>query len=268
MPLGKVNRLRSDYFAIVQQLENFAYRSRSAKAFIAVSEKLKRELKQYHDLDHQVTMIHHGIDLETFHPANRLRFRHAIRSELNIAEDQCVALYVGDWQKAGSTLLRSLQQANSIHLVAVTKSNRTLLLREICDAKLSERVTLVQSTQEINRYYAAADLFVFPSYYDTFGMVVAEAMATGLPVIVSRQTGASEWIEHESTGWIVESALDANAFGHAMNCMASDAALRLQLGTAARLTAENHDWDRVANKTLDVYRGILSPEGRSFLKRR
>ena len=256
---GQRQSLRKKVFrSIVQWLERRAYQKRAAKQFIAVSYKLKNELALYHGLDDQVVVIHHGIDTATFHPDNRARDRQSVRSEHAIDDSQCVALYVGDWQKAGISLLHSLQSTESVHLMVVTKTNRSIVQREIDQANLTDRVTLVEPTREIYRYYAASDMFVFPSYYDTFGMVVAEAMASGLPAIVSRQTGASEWILNDQNGIIVESASDAGSFSQAMNRLAKDPALRSAIGEAARSTTIEHSWDRVAIETMDVYRRVLN----------
>jgi UDP-glucose:(heptosyl)LPS alpha-1,3-glucosyltransferase len=247
---------------IAERLERQAFHPKAANAFIAVSHKLKRELAQYHDLTDQVTAIHHGIDCETFHPDNRSRFRNAVRSEVSLDDSQCVALYVGDWQKAGTTLVRAIAATTNVHLMVVTKTPRAIVEQEIHAADLSKRVTLVPSTRQIERYYAAADMFVFPSYYDTFGMVVAEAMATGLPVIVSRQTGAAEWVENHRNGIIIESSNDSQAFATAMEELACQPESRSNLGEAARATALEHSWDRVAEETMNVYRSVLNSESK------
>ena len=243
---------------IVQRLENRAYHRNSAKAFIAVSHKLKRELSQYHRLNDEVTVIHHGIDTAIFHPDNRLHDWRAVRTLVSIDDSKCVAMYVGDWQKAGDTLLRALRVAESVHLMVVTKTKRALVESEVKRTDLSDRVTLIPATREIHRYYAAADMFVFPSFYDTFGMVVAEAMASGLPSIVSRQTGASEWIEDNHNGIIVESASDSDGFGRAMEQLAKHPELRSRIGEEARATTLEHSWDRVAEETMSVYRTVLN----------
>jgi UDP-glucose:(heptosyl)LPS alpha-1,3-glucosyltransferase len=247
---------------IAERLERQAFYPKAAKAFIAVSHKLKHELAQYHGLTDQVTAIHHGIDCQTFHPDNRSKFRHEVRSDVSIDDSKTVALYVGDWQKAGSTLVRALQATSGVHLMIVTKTPRSIVEQEINQANLASRVTLVPSTRQIERYYAAADMFVFPSFYDTFGMVVAEAMASGLPVIVSRQTGASEWVEHQVNGMVIESSVDSQGFAMAMAELANQAEVRSRLGSAARATALEHSWDRVADETMMVYQSVLRSESK------
>ncbi len=185
---GQKQGVRKSLFRwIAKRLESFAFRRNAAQAFIAVSKRLKQELAEFHHLEQNVEVVHHGIDIETFHPGNVDRYRAVVRQELGLQEAVTLGLYVGDWQKAGNVLVESLRRVPELMLLVVSKSNRESMEMHVSQADLSDRVIFVSPTREIQRYYAAADMFVFPSFYDTFGMVVAEAMATGLPVIVSQQ---------------------------------------------------------------------------------
>jgi glycosyltransferase involved in cell wall biosynthesis len=241
---------------LVGALENRAFRPKSARAFIAVSEKLKSDLFHFHGLNETVEVIHHGIDTVTFHPDQVTRHRDRVRLESGIAQQSIVALYVGDWQKAGATLLDTLCRTPDLELMVCTKSTRAPIMAEAAKLGLNNRFHLLPASRDIHAIFAAADFFLFPSFYDTFGMVVAEAMATGLPVVVPRTVGACEWIDPDVNGLIVDSPADLESWARAAQKLAADPALRAKLGTAARSTCLGHSWDDVAARTLEVYRRV------------
>ena len=95
--------------------------------------------------------------------------------------------------------------------------------------------------------FASADAFVFPSVSDTFGNVVIEAQASGLPVIVSDQKGPQELVKHGVTGLITR-GLDADDVAAAIERLARDPALCQRMGEAARKVVETRSWATAAEK--------------------
>ena len=86
-------------------------------------------------------------------------------------------------------------------------------------------------------------MFLFPSTTDTYGNVVVEAHAAGLPTIVSDTGGPKELVRHGETGLITRS-LDVDAFTAAVRQLVADAPLRETMGRAARKSVQNRDWQR------------------------
>jgi glycosyltransferase involved in cell wall biosynthesis len=99
--------------------------------------------------------------------------------------------------------------------------------------------------EELAAAYASADFFVFPSTTDTFGNVVIEAQASGLPVIVSDVGGPKDLVEDGGDGFITR-GLDLDALTGAVKLLASDAALRQRMGIASRARVAERDWLRAA----------------------
>ena len=95
---------------------------------------------------------------------------------------------------------------------------------------------------DLARAYASADLFVFPSTTDTFGNVVIEAQASGLPCIVSDVGGPVELIAHGEDGLITK-ALDAGELAQAILRLAEDAGLRGKMAARSRARVEERNWD-------------------------
>jgi glycosyltransferase involved in cell wall biosynthesis len=101
--------------------------------------------------------------------------------------------------------------------------------------------------EDLARAYASADFFVFPSTTDTFGNVILEAQASGIPVIVSDIGGPRDLVGHGLDGFITR-ANDADDLAKAIHLLAGDAALRSALGAAARKRVADRDWAEAAER--------------------
>lgn len=95
--------------------------------------------------------------------------------------------------------------------------------------------------EDLARAYASADMFVFPSTTDTFGNVILEAQASGMPVIVSDVGGPRDLVEHGVDGLITR-GLDAEDLCAAISTLAADAELRRSMGDSGRRRVEGRDW--------------------------
>ena len=100
---------------------------------------------------------------------------------------------------------------------------------------------------ELATAYASADIFVFPSTTDTFGNVILEAQACGLPVIVSDSGGPKELVEHKSNGLITKSH-DVDDFTRAIRALVTDSALRKRMGESARNSVTDRSWPSAFRK--------------------
>ena len=101
----------------------------------------------------------------------------------------------------------------------------------------------------------AADLFVLPSRYESFSLVLLEAMASGLPVITARTVGAAHLVT-PACGIILEDPDDTVALVHALRTLAADNKLRETMGCAGRGVAEHHSFDKMAWQYVDLFEEI------------
>lgn len=104
--------------------------------------------------------------------------------------------------------------------------------------------------------FASADIFVFPSDTETFGNVVAEAMASGIPVVTVDSGGVTDLVRQGATG-LVARANDARSFADAVLRLLSDDALRARIGIRARAEALGRSWDRVLDGLLQEYEEVV-----------
>jgi phosphatidylinositol alpha 1,6-mannosyltransferase len=112
--------------------------------------------------------------------------------------------------------------------------------------------------QDLARAYANMDLFVFPSHTDTFGNVVLEALASGVPAIVTPDGGPRYIVRDGETGFI---AAD-DGFSDAIAKVILDPELHARMGVAARLYAQSASWDSVFEGVYSTYDEVLASHGR------
>jgi glycosyltransferase involved in cell wall biosynthesis len=102
-----------------------------------------------------------------------------------------------------------------------------------------------------------ADLFVLPSYYENFGIAVAEAMAAGVPVVISDRIHIAEDIQQAEAGWV--GPLEVGAIASLIASALLDPNERKRRGSNAKAYAEKHyNWGEIAQRTIEAYRQILS----------
>lgn len=106
----------------------------------------------------------------------------------------------------------------------------------------------------LNSILKEVDLFVFPSYLDSWAMVVVEAMACGLPVIVSEHTGSKESVD-EGSGYVI-AAGDEQALKEKMEYFYNDRSALPRMGENARKSAEKYLWENYYNRIHEVIKEI------------
>ena len=215
---------------------------------IAVSQKVATELREFYQVRGPITVVHHGVDADRFDKRKRDLFRNQVRTEWGY-DEETVALYVGDLTKAHVHLKALAESSPAVRLVIVSGSTRYVWQ--------APNVRFLPPTRQLERYYAAADAFVFPTTYDAFGMVVLEAMASGLPVFCSSQAGASEVIASGENGFVIPLAdwVAVTATG-----LSNRDHLRA-VGRQAETTAHARDWPTVVQKVEDVYFQTVAEAG-------
>jgi UDP-glucose:(heptosyl)LPS alpha-1,3-glucosyltransferase len=209
---------------------------------IAVSSKIAAELSKFYGVDRDaISVIPHGVDVVRFSRRNREQHREEMRRGLGIRENQTMALYVGDLTKAHAYLKELSGAAPDVQFVIVTPSRAYHWS--------SPNVQIVPSSPIIERYYAAADALVFPTTYDAFGMVLLEAMASGLPVFSSDRAGAAELIDSGKDGFVTR----LDEWVETTASRLHDQELLDRVGTAAEQTAHRHDWHSVVVAVERLY---------------
>ena len=207
----------------------------------------------------KIRIFPRGVDVQRFQPSKRngiLRDRYQIDADLKL-------LYVGRISKEKN--LQLLAQAfmaisavrPQVHLVVVGEGPYLEEMREVL-AGYPCTFTGYLEGEDLAAVYAACDIFVFPSTTDTFGNVVLEAQASGLPVIVSSSGGPRENMIPGETGLVVQ-ADDAAELVQATLTLIDEPARRRQMGRAARTYIENRSFSQAFHATWKLYEGLGCP---------
>ncbi len=119
--------------------------------------------------------------------------------------------------------------------------------------------------EELASAYASADLFAFPSRTETFGQVVLEAMASGLPVVALRAEGVCDLVEKGKTGYLLDSenlteAAQAAEYRRLLARLVEDHASRRMMGQQAQWAASQRTWDQAMSRLLLGYEEALERE--------
>ena len=249
------------YYKLATFLERRIYRDPHVR-LVAVSSLVAAQLKSYFQRE-DVNVIRNAVDTLRFSPEVRIARRNASRQSLSYAKDDFVLLLIGnDWKKKGlDTLLKAVALLSDLPLrLLVVGSDDPSFYRPLLERLgLQERIRFEKPSSDVLLFYAAADLYIGPSLEDAFNLPILEAMACGLPVIASANTGASEIIRDGETGFILREPQDHLELAFLIRRIQAEDALRLSMGAAAsHYLMTNYSWDENAEKTRQLLESILT----------
>lgn len=227
---------------------------RQAAAVVAVSPRVRDELLEAGVPPAKSRVIPNGVDAAEFRPGE------GDRAALGLPDGMKVALFVGDLRspiKNLDGLLDALRSAPGVHLAVAGRVDRSPYPARVVDLELQDRVHFLGYREDLAAVMRAADFFVLPSHSDTFGLVLLEAMASGLPVVTTRAVGASVLVTPDC-GVVIERSDDTEALASALRALGSDASARLEMARSARAVAERHGWDYMGEAYLRLFLGIAT----------
>ena len=243
-------------------LETLVSGARRSKPIIVLSERMKREyIRRFGTPAEKIFVIPNGVDSAKYNRDNVGLYREEIRRRHSLAEHDLVVLLVGiDWVRKGvAQVIEALPLLDAFpaKLLIVGPDDPTPYRELARRCGVAEKVMFAGPTREPCKYYAASDIFLLPSLYEPFGLATLEAMATSLPVVVSREAGAAELIRDGIDGLLLEDPLDVAEIAAKLELLLADAGLRKRLGDEALRTVLKHSWSQVAERTVDVYQHVL-----------
>jgi glycosyltransferase involved in cell wall biosynthesis len=233
---------------------------RAADAVIAVSECTKRDAIRFYGIpEEKITVIHEGVN-PRFRPASPEAIA-AVRARYGLPEH--FILYVGtiEPRKNLTALLEAFHHLLATHdlrLVIVGKKGWLYegFFRRLRELGLEDRVifTGYVPDEDLPAIYSAADLFVFPSLYEGFGLPVLEAMACGVPVICSNTSSLPEVAGDAA---LLVDPTDVRALAGAMERALTDEGKWREMRERGLQQAARFSWDEAAAMSLKVYQDVL-----------
>ena len=247
----------------------------AADMLIANTDLEAKQLINLYDADPgRVEVVHPGVDLTVFRPFDKAR----ARADLGLAADAHVLLFAGRLQplKAPDVLLRAvaelLRESPALRSRVVVPivggpsgsglEHPESLAQLTSELGLDDVVRFVPpvAQQDLARWCAAATLVAVPSYNESFGLVAAEAQATGTPVVAAAVGGLTTVVRDGHSGLLVEGH-EARDWAAALRRVIEDDDLRIRLEGGALEQARRFAWEKTAARSLDVYE-----RARSFMR--
>jgi UDP-glucose:(heptosyl)LPS alpha-1,3-glucosyltransferase len=239
------------------KLEDMVYDQN--KKYIAISNEVKKDLMTYFLVPStNIRVIHHGVDSKVFHPAVseiEISKRNAIRSEQGVAADDYVFLFVGSFERKGLSYVleafSKIQNDKKPYLFVAGSGDIKKFAKLASALGCIDQVKFLGSRKDIEEVYRASDAFVMPTLYEPFGLVILEAMASGLSTIVSKRAGGSELIEDGKSGLLLENPSSSDEIYEKMNKVFTDKDFSKEISAKAKSTAEKRSWDQVSEEYFE-----------------
>ena len=235
--------------------------NRMDRTFVPTSPILD-ELKE-HDID-RLEYLPNGVDLDLFNPNRR-----SLSWRENITENsKPVVLFVSRlvWEKDLAVLADAYQilrhKRRDFEMVIVGDGHA----KEEFQKMMPDAHFLgYQSGQTLAESYASADIFVFPSTTETFGLVTIEAMASGLAPVAAKIGGAAGIIE-EGTSGLFAKPLSADDLAQSVERLLNDGQLRRTLARGALQRAQEFSWKNILIQLFDSYQSVIDEHERQHIR--
>ena len=229
---------------VLLAMESQYFRDSHPRHILCTSEREVADLSRYYDVDPALcTVVPNPFDPERFNAGRRARHRDEVRHRLGIGEDEVALMLVANelHRKGLAQTLEALARSEdrSMGLYVVGKAGLGAFRPLIDRLGLEDRVHDLGPSDDVGLQLAAADLMVLPTQYEPFGLVIVEALASGVPVLTTRLAGASSAVRPGRTGLILEDPYDVDELTGLL-----DLAARSDLAA----------WGAAAAGSVDAYR--------------
>jgi UDP-glucose:(heptosyl)LPS alpha-1,3-glucosyltransferase len=247
-------------------LQKRLYTAGRLKRVIAISTMVKADIINYYAYPaDRISVVFNSVDLDRFHPRNREVYRAEKRARLGVWEDVILLLFAGNnfRLKGIETLLRALAlltaqfPALDFRLLVAGRGRPGRYRRLMKKLGISARVMFTGPLFPMEHYYAAADIYVHPTFYDSCSLTVLEALAAGLPAVTTRFNGAAQVIASQEGGMVIDDPADAHALAAAI-ALYADPSMRAAARIVARAWMEQYPPSRNVEETERAYYAALS----------
>lgn len=259
--VGRLGAALSPWHRYTLAAERAMFADPRLKAVICISELVRDDIRRFYGVaDDKLHVIYNGIDLERYHPRLAAEHRAAVRAQYGIPEAAPLFIYVGSGfeRKGVGPLLQALAlaEAKDAHLLVVgADKHLERYRRQAASLGLAGRVVFTGGLKDVRPCYGAADAFVLPTLYEPLSNAVLEALACGLPCIVSDHCGAAELITPGVNGQVCD-ALDVPALAAHLDALARPG-VAAGMRDAARGAVAHLGLAAMSERLLGLYRSLL-----------
>lgn len=248
------------------KFERARLQARPGLAVVAASQPLQAELvAQYPHLAHivstitpGVTMPNQGVNQDLNQPLTQPLTQPQARAALGVPQQgNYIAFIANDYARKGlPTLLKALQGLPDVQLLVVGHAGQVPQCKALAQSLgVDQRVHFLGPLSDVSPVYCAANVLAHPTLEDTFAMVVLEAMAHGVPVVVSGSgyCGIASLLTHGKNALLLDNPQDAPELQAALQAALYNADTNQQLTQAGLAFAEQHTWQAAARSYEEVF---------------
>jgi UDP-glucose:(heptosyl)LPS alpha-1,3-glucosyltransferase len=246
------------YHSYVLKQERRMFTHRALKAVICNAAMVRDDIAaRFGTPAAKLHVIYNGVDLEMFNPRSAADCGRT-RAALGIPNADPLFLYVGSGfeRKGVARLIEALATLPAPARAAIVGADKSTARYQALAARLgvAERVHFLGAREDLPQLYGAADAFVLPTLYDPMPNAALEALASGLPVITTRQCGAREFIREGVNGYVID-VLDAAGLSRLLNVLAAPGRAA-GMRAAARESVAHLSLEAMAGELVALYRGL------------
>jgi len=242
-------------------LEHRIFVDKGCKVVMTNSELVKTNIIEHYRVDpEKIIVIYNGVDTSRFNPKVKEKYRKSLREKYGITKEELVLLFISNNFKLKRLDLvleaMSVLKNNRIRLFVIGTDNHKTYQRWANNNSLGEQILFLGPKSNIEKYYAASDIFVLPTLYDAFANVCLEAMACGLPVITSDSNGAADLIRDNENGYILKTQ-KADELVARIKALESESD-RVRMGATAAAEAANFTMEKHISEVLKLYDKVIN----------
>lgn len=240
-------------------LEAISVRSRPGHRAVAVSPSVESQLHRAYPKIGMTEMIPPGAHAVVGDSMLRIQKR----AEFGWSSDDVVCLLVArnPLRKGFATIVQALEHLSvrfKLLVVGADRDVRSYLRHR--HPGLVDRVTSIAPVDDVSPYYQCADIYVHPTLQDSFGMAPLEAMAHGLPVVLSasQYCGFAQFVHHKQDAWVLDDPKDAQSLADALFALDPRRDLRDSLIEQSAQLVQIFSWEQIAQRYESLYRTVRS----------
>jgi len=215
-------------------------------------------------LKNKALVIPNGIDL--FSSKQRVS-GNSLREKYPVLKGKKVILFLSrlSWKKGLDILVEAFdivaREERNVHLLIVGPDEndyRKKISKWLSNKGIEDKVTFTGMLEgvEKNDAYVVGDIFTLPSYSENFGMVVAEAMASGMPVVISDQVGLCDDVKNSGSGIVIE--VNAKQLSEALMHLLENPGLSSKMGSRGKaLVFSKYNWNDISRDMINIMSGLI-----------
>jgi UDP-glucose:(heptosyl)LPS alpha-1,3-glucosyltransferase len=235
------------YHQSLLRIEKKQFSEGHFKKIIAVSDEVKCDIASNYPVKRdKIAVVYNGVDQQRFHPSRRAKVGDTLRARWKVPHEAQLVLFVGSgFSRKGLDRLIAIWHRpplSQAYLMVAGDDGHMGHYQKWAKSVAGDRIIFVGRRDDIENYYAMADLVALPALQEAFGNVVLEALASGVPVVVSREVGAAALLTGCLRQGVVEDAGDSTQLEAWLSSMLEQC-LKPEFRNAARQLGEQYSWN-------------------------